>query len=62
MIDINNIKRQVKNLKIKDDFIVDYFKRSIAHSKDWADIVASVSILNEHLRENYNIIILPIEK
>lgn len=62
MIDIANLKRQVKNLKIKNDFIVDYFKKSIAHSKDWMDIVASVSILNEHLRENYNMIIVTIEK
>ena len=62
MIDIDNLKRQVKNLKIKDDFIVDYFKKSIAHSKDWADIVASVSVLNEHLKEKYNMIIVAIEK
>ena len=57
-INIEYLKEQVRAVNIKDDRIVSYFKRSIAHSKDWADIVASVSVLNEHLQENYNINLL----
>ena len=54
MIDIELLKQNAKNIKQKD-VCINYFKRSIARAKDWANIVASYSVLKEHMQQVYNV-------
>ena len=54
MIDTDRLKMLAKEVKQKD-VTINYLKRSIARAKDWTNIVASFSILNEHMQKEYNI-------
>ena len=57
MINIELLKDVTKQIskQYKDDRIIQYIKNSMAHSKDWTNIVAGYSVLREHMKEIYNI-------
>lgn len=54
MKSIEELKEITKSIK-QNDVCITYLKRSIAHSKDWVNVVAGFGVLNEHMKEVYNI-------
>ena len=60
MLSVSTMKKIARGVK-KDDMFVDYLKRSIAHSKDWPNVLSSFSLLREHMKIKYNESIVPKE-
>lgn len=56
MINVEQLKQNAKNITQKD-VCIDYLKRSIARTpmQNWAGIVASYSLLKEHMQKVYNV-------